>query len=1455
VRIQTTVVDVREAHGHRTDCFISAEPTATIGQLANAIAMALPGRNKSGEAPTLWLSDRELLGHQTVEDSGIRAGVVIGMGGPVGGVSRPPALYQLEVFAGPDQGWRAELTAGTHLVGRAQYPQFRDRDMSRLHAQIDITDVGATVRDRDSSNGTTLDGVKVGSAPEEAVEIVSGQILSLGQNRAILTALPEPDVKLRPFPDDPSILRFNRPPRVRRTVKSQEVTLQPPPGDREKRALLSVALYFLLPVAGAVIAATVLRQPMYLLFGLMGPAMGLGSMFAESRLGSKRHRRESELYAAASAAANEQLAAALTEERADRHRRFPSPAAVVRFALGPNSRLWERHPTDEDFLELRVGIGDVAATTRVKSNIVGESEPLILSAVPLTVDLRSAGVVGIAGDDRWTEEVARWLLMQLAGMHSPADITLCLVTESQGDRWQWMRWLPHAMPIVPAAAVVNVGLSPATIEARLGELSDVLTGRVESRLAGRNAARNQKAIVVVVDGARDLSAYAGLTRLLDDGPDHGIYTICIETERQELPKECQSFLVQSSRQSGRATLYIPGGDELHVICDSSSPEDADQLARAISPLRDVSSPGSGGHLPELVPLLPLLELNSTEPEVVRDYWMRNPRRTRVPVGVTAEGPYTIDLDDDGPHALVAGMTRMGKSEFLRTWIAALGATNHPETLNFLLFDYKGNAAFQDCARLPHTVETITDLDEDIAERALASLGAELKRRERVLSAARAQDLAQYVELGAPGGPLPRLMIVIDEFRALITAVPAFVDGLVDVAARGGSLGLHLVLATQKPSGNVVSPHIKSQTNLRVALRVADTTDSTEIMDSPVAAHISPLARGRAFARVGQSSLIPFQAALIGRRRVRTRQSSVDVTPAPWYSLDSVVDDTDENAADPRDTDLAALVEQLRSAAQLAGIKEQEPPWRPRLKTVVTAAEVSALQKANTSPLSIPYGLEDRPWEQDQVASTFDIDTQHSLLIAGESQSGRTTCLRTIAGQIALRCNPDDVHLYAIDCGAGQLNALATLPHVGIVAGRREVGRIARLLERLTGEVRNRQEVLAAVGAADINEHRAIAPCNAHLPYVVLLIDRWEGFLSELDTLDGGRLTDMVIELLTEGVSAGFRLIVTGDRRALTGRLPAYIETKIVLRFRDPNDYTMAGLTRAPSSPPAAGRGFRVSDRVEIQLATLSHDPSGKEQTTAIAALATRLPEMNPRNNPPFIIEPLPTRIRFEDVAGLASPDPPPLTPLIAVGGDTLMPISVDLLNEGPGFVIGGPRRSGRSNALCVIVESLIQGGSQVVLLSPRRSPLRTLKERAGVAALVTGTNPDPVVVGELLNPLDGPLAVVIDDGELLLGADIQDLLQQVAREGSDNGHVLIVAGTTQDLLSVSRGYTAEARKGRTGLLLRPENPQQGALFGTTSLLRTEMAPAPPGRGFLFRNGVRMPVQVPLIVEDDSNGGD
>jgi S-DNA-T family DNA segregation ATPase FtsK/SpoIIIE len=910
-----------------------------------------------------------------------------------------------------------------------------------------------------------------------------------------------------------------------------------------------------------------------------------------------------------------------------------------------------------------------------------------------------------------------------------------------------------------------------------------------------------------------------------------MFVLCLDEDPQSLPEECRAVV---SCTDDAVSLRQSGAEDVDgVLLDLVEPAWTDRVGHALAALRDTTPSAEDSGLPRSARLLDCLGMpDPTAAGVVRRWTDRG--STDVVLGAGFDGDFRLDLRRDGPHALIAGTTGSGKSELLQTLVASLAVANRPDQLTFVLVDYKGGSAFKDCNKLPHTVGMVTDLDTHLVERALTSLGAELRRREHLLEGPGAKDLEDYWALRRtdPTMPaIPRLVLVIDEFASLKAELPDFVTGLVTLAQRGRSLGIHLVLATQRPSG-VVSADIRANTNLRIAL---------------------------GYARLGPSGVVPFQAGRVGGRRpdAGVDETTLDAPLAwdvPWTQVGHLAPsrprpdgyDTDEGA-----TDLSVLVEAVADANELAGIPEQFTPWLPALPAQVTVDDL-VTRLADGPKLdehTVAWALQDRPDQQAQVPATFSLGRSGHLYVVGGPRSGRSTTLRTLAGLLAEKVPARDLHLYGLDCGNGALLPLTALPHTGAVVQRTEVERASRLLTRLTEEVRRRQDVLAQHGHADIDEQRAAAKEPEHrLPYILLLLDRWEGFQSDLAEVDLGRLLDAMVSLLREGASVGVQVLVSGDRTLLGSRTVSLVENKFVLRLPDRSDYGLAGLK--PRDLPQFfpdGRGVWGDSGVEAQVALLGKDPSGAAQSGEIRRIAAEVEGRDhdlPPSLRPMRMGALSTAISLRDVEDDFGVDqrPPGWVPL-GVGGDAVELLGLDL-GSSPVALVAGASRTGRTTLLRFVAAYLSRSQRPLLVLSPRES---ALTEQVGAQACVLGTDAEPPEVVERLRGMPEGSVVLIDDAESYRDGPLAPVLLALVRQAADKKMGLVAAGVTEAMASGFSGWLYEARRGRQGVVLSPSEPLAGEVFSARVSRAALSARPTAGRGVFFDgSGDQVVVQVPHV---------
>jgi S-DNA-T family DNA segregation ATPase FtsK/SpoIIIE len=855
---------------------------------------------------------------------------------------------------------------------------------------------------------------------------------------------------------------------------------------------------------------------------------------------------------------------------------------------------------------------------------------------------------------------------------------------------------------------------------------------------------------------------------------------------------------------GPARLSHPAGDGVQPVEPwYASAATLRRVARALAPLEDPDLDRPAAHLPDRVRLFDLLGWTEVDAVTIAERWDGAERLVPpVAVGMTEEGPLEIDLVADGPHGLLAGTTGSGKSELLRTMVASLAATVDPGRLTFVLVDYKGGSAFDACAALPHTVGVVTDLDGHLAHRALLCLEAELRYREERLRRAEVADIGDF-RPGDGDPPLPRLLVVIDEFAALAQELPDFLDALVDIAQRGRSLGVHLLLATQRPSG-VVGDAIRANTNLRLSLRVQDRADSVDVVGVPHAAGLGRHQPGRGFVRKGPGEVVAFQAARVSCSAVTTA-GTVPFVFAHEQPLPAR-QGPEEDGAD----DLAALVDAISAAARLRGMAAPRLPWPDPLPARLHLAD---LPEAESGPDATVLGLADEPQRQRLVAVRWG-PGDGNLLLFGLRGSGTTTALATIATGLARSSSPDDLHLSVLDCDDQLLGPLGGLPHVGAVIGATERERQLRLLRRLHREVQERRRLVAADPAV-----------LARLPVEVVLLDGFAGLVAALDEPGDGGARSILTRLIADGPGVGVVFVATATQPGdIPGPVAAAVAAKLAFRLADRYDYAAVGIgVDEPATLP--GRCFSSVTGREIQIA-LPH-PEG------IAAAVAEIAAGPPPSRPPVTVGVLPPVVKVHEISEAARIADGEWTVPIGIGDTDLAPVGFQL-HDGDHVLVAGPGRSGKSTTLEAIA-ALVAGcrpGVEVHAVAPRRSPLLDDPEVARI---------DPAALDGAIDAFAASGAehlVLVDDAELV---DSGDALASLLA-GHVPGVHLVAAGNVDALRSGYGHWTQALRRSRLGLALRPNPSVDGDLWQVT-LPRRVTAGFPPGRGYLLADGRIELVQV------------
>ncbi|GIG40084.1 FtsK/SpoIIIE domain-containing protein [Cellulomonas phragmiteti] len=1441
-----SIQPTRDSGLRAVDVEVVALDGARVADLARALATHLGAGAGALLAPTTdgvpWPATLPLA------QAPLRTGAVLPVASvPDAWLDRPgarrPVRARVRVVAGPDAGTEVDVESDAFTIGRGSAATVRltDPSVSRVHARVLLTG-GVVVSDEGSAHGTRVAGRPV----LRAQPVGWGERVEVGR-----TTLEVHPGDAAPLPGDTGVLR---PPRFGALLVPAELEVPAPPSAPRRTPMPWPMMLMPVLLGGAMFAMN--RSPFSLVFMIGFPLMMVVQHVVARRQQAVEHDAQLRAWRRDVDDVVAQLDEAARVQRERAAQDEPDLVTVRERVASRDPGTWARQREDEDFLQVRSGLGPRPALVtgtvarggdRVQRDLAVRELTArgTLPGQPVPLVLGGHRVAAVVCTDRDRADAAvRALLVRLAAAHSPTDVTFAAVLGAASTHVEtWLRWLPHAAPRVG-------GLPPVAVGAADG-------GALLEALVAADGARGHVVCLVDEDAGvprRSVEAVAGAAQ------DRGVHLLWVGRDAARVPSATDVLL---DLDAGLVRRRDRGGDDVVDVVDELDLAAAWHTARTLTAFRDeaaVVPPDSA--LPGSV-RLPDLGTDLRDPDdatAVLDRWASS-SGLRAQLGAGADGVVTIDLREDGPHGLVAGTTGSGKSELLQTLLCSLATNNPPTRITFLLVDYKGGAAFRECADLPHTVGYITDLTPALVQRALVSLRAELTWREHLLAEHGAKDLVALERLRPDVAP-PSMLICVDEFAALLGEVPEFVDGVVDVAQRGRSLGMHLLLATQRPAG-VVTPQIKANTDLRIALRMASTDDSTDVIEAPDAATLSRRTPGRAWLRrTGHGTRELVQVAWVGAHEPALDEATA-VQVRAFSARSDAVPTGATGRVDER-SDLERLVLTVGEAFARSGLAAPKRPWLPALPDEVLlaggepgvlllgadahdeAAVPGATDDVHTcvpAPGVLPVGLADVPGEQTQHPLLVDYARAGHLLVHGASGSGKTELLRTVAVAATLAHDLAPALVYGIDSAGGGLSVLEALPSVGSVVVEQQPERVTRLVRMLHRTLTDRNALLARHGAADVE---ALAATGVVLPRVHVLIDNLPQLVEHLE--GGGPLrrghVDQLVAVLQDGRRCGVHVTATTPRRTgLPSALAGAFGQRLVLRMTSVDDYQVLGVPQSvldDRTPP--GRG--LLGRTEVQVATVGG--AGTPRQGALLRDVAAREAARYASQPPVTVPAMPTRVPVDLV-----PAPERDDVCVGVDGDLAAGVVLPLL-PAPLLVLGRGG-SGRTSFLLGLAQAVgraAQPPQAVHLLGPRA------RDAAGVDRAVS----DPAAATALLEELLAGATPADDAWRVLLVDDVHEWERGWERGGDDRRLVELLARVVEEaparrvavVLAADpdeararqhvAGAVAAARRARRAVLLGPEMAD-GSLVGATVPMHTHEPATGVGRGLLVSAGSVRVVQV------------
>jgi len=1201
------------------------------------------------------------------------------------------------------------------------------------------------------------------------------------------------------------------------------------------------------------------RNPAFMMFPLMVLLSAMATVFSgtDRRRGElNAHRAEYLSYLSGLRVAAIKTAAAQHASLTWRH-----PEPDILWTLVGSCRMWERRPRDSDFCCVRIGLGTQPLATRLIAPSMESAhrpDPVTESALerflrthstipdaPIAVGLLGVAAMTVSGDPTRVRALVRATICELAVMHSPHLVKIAaVVSDRNRSNWDWLKWLPHNRH---PRATDEVG--PARMVYAPLAADEVLAG-----LPAGNTTAPTPHFVVVVDGAPNYGMRAG-----------GVTFLIVETDDSLKVPELRIRL-----DDEEPVKWLSGDGEARALPDRMSRNAAlvcaQRLAgyRAGGPDKRASVDGASWQ-----DLLGIRDLASYRPP---EFWESRALRDRlrVPIGTTLDGgSLRLDIKEAaehgvGPHGLCIGATGSGKSEFLRTLALGMMACHSPETLNLVLIDFKGGATFSGLGVAPHVAAVITNLADKAAlvARMRDALTGEMNRRQELLRAAGNLDGIAAHERKRRGGaklaPLPALLIIVDEFSELLSQQPDFAEVLVAIGRLGRSLGMHLLLASQRLEEGRLRG-LESHLSYRICLKTWSANESRVVLGTADAYEL-PSTPGAAYLRAGTDELIRFQAAYVsGPSRVEKRCPAVEfeggetAARVQVFGTEQVgpltlADGVESDVVD-RGSVLDTVIDRLVGHGPRA-----HDVWLPPLGAA-PALDAVMNDAGPMPPLTVPIGVVDRPFDQRRSPLIVDLfSATGNVAVVGAAQSGKSTTLRTLITALAATHDPSQVQFYCLDFGGGALTSLRDWPHVGSVAGRADRQLVHKTLARLEAITRSRETLFRDHGIDSMAQYRQLKarrdPVCDDFGDVFLVADGWASLRRDFDTIE-----DSINGIAAQGLSFGVHVLMSASRWAeIRPALKDQIGTRIELRLGDPTD-SEVDRRRAPQVPESTpGRGLSHDAlHMIVALPRLDGLDSSSGLTEASARVGKLLRRRHGEQTAPAIPL-LPSLIDHNSV--VERTDGTQHRPVIGLDEAELLPVAIDFA-ELQHLLIVGDGECGKTATLRVVCRELLRttkaAQSQLFLVDFRRSLLGVIEHDSGLLGgyfasadafsegiprlteqLRRRMPPSNATAVQLRNRSwwSGPqLYLVIDDYDLVVASGVNPLtpLLEFLPYAKDLGlHFLVARRSSGAARAMFEPLLVGLRDAGCVTLLMSASPDEGLAIGPV-----RPSPMPPGRGTLI----------------------
>lgn len=1029
---------------------------------------------------------------------------------------------------------------------------------------------------------------------------------------------------------------FFRAPRFHREVVREEISIDPPPQAQKLDTVpLALMLGPSLTMAMTSVSTGIFSVSNVISNGgeitqaipsvIMSVSMLLGTILwpiltkrYEKKEKIKQEKRRQEKYFAYLNEIGDRIKAVAKEQADILNETFISQEECLERIVREKPNLWERAASHGDFLRLRLGTGILNINLEVKyqekkftmeddslqnAMLALAEEPKKLDNVPISISLVENAAIGIYGDKKNRDNMLLSLILQTVSLHGYDEVKLIMITDKEDEKtWEFTKYLPHLWNNNKTVRYFAHSVDDVK------ELSNILEKEVGERktASGQRGVKFSPHYVCVITSDVLRKKCSVLKSVLGES-DLGFTAIITGDNFSDFPKETQLIVHACGKESKLFDKIDTSGKQLTFEADIANEAVFENMSAKIANIElDITE--KSFVLPNMMTFLEMFNVGKVEHLNSLTRWKENnPTKTlQTPIGIGVDGDgFMLDLHEKyhGPHGLVAGMTGSGKSEFIITYILSLAVNYHPDEVSFILIDYKGGGltgAFENTdkgVKLPHLAGTITNLDGAAITRSLVSIQSELRRRQAIFNEARkitnegTMDIYKYQQLyreKVVKEPMPHLFIISDEFAELKTQQPEFMEQLISAARIGRSLGVHLILATQKPSG-VVDDQIWSNSKFRVCLKVQERADSQDMIKCPDAAELSQT--GRFYLQVGFNELFAMgQSAWCGAEYLPS-----DIVEKPVDTSIQVVDSLGRSviivkpekctSGTSKTKQLVSVVKYLSDLAVEEGIQVR-PLWLDPIPSHIYVDELEKKYKKSSkgTVLCPVIGEYDDPFNQRQDVLTVPLSEDGNCLVFGATGKGKTTFITSLCYSLIKNHTPDEVNLYLMDYGSETLKSFAAAPHVGGVVTAADEEKCVNLIKMLLKEMETRRALFSSFGGDYANYCKN---SGSTVPNIVVVLNNFAVFAEQMEDYQ-----DEIMLLTRDGVKYGIYFVVTTtNSNAIRYRVQQNFKTVFTMQLNDPTDYvTVVGRNDGVIPSGFKGRGLVALDRVyEFQTAYCTQD--------------------------------------------------------------------------------------------------------------------------------------------------------------------------------------------------------------------------------------------------------------------------